>query len=119
MSDCVHSQASWTLTLINATFVVYSLVVFRAIFNGACLGNLKVDLHVSPAHLFFATVMPLRHHYCSAVLLSKLLFLYYGRDRVIYESRHLARLPILPSNIFQTVSADIVTHASRDDGLTL
>jgi hypothetical protein len=39
------------------TFVACHLIVFRAILNGACLGNLKVDLHVSPAHLLFATVL--------------------------------------------------------------
>jgi hypothetical protein len=96
--------------------MIHDLVVVSAISNGAYLGNLKVDLHVSPAHLFFGTVMPLRHHYCSAVLPSKSLFRCYGRDRVIYKSRHFAGVPILPSNIFQTVSANIVTHASRDDG---
>lgn len=96
--------------------MIHVIIVYSAMFNGACLGNLKVDLRVSPAHLFFATVMPLHHHYCSAVLPSSSLFHSYGRDRVIYESGHLTRVPILPSNIFQTVSANIVIHAFWVDG---
>ena len=44
---------------------------------------------------------------------------YHGRDSGICEGRHVARVPVLPSNIFQTVSAIIVTHASRDLANTL
>ena len=40
------------LSLFFATFVVCTLIVFNILLIGACLGNLKIIVVVSPAPLF-------------------------------------------------------------------